>query len=68
MDKQEMILNLKDRILYNEEQCAYYEGLHAEGVAKGDTITVWSEMVDWYKGKIIAFNIALGMAEELESA
>ena len=68
MDKQEMILNLKDRILYNEEQCEYYEGLHAEEVANGDTITIWSELVDWYKGKIIAFKIALEMAEELGAA
>ena len=68
MDKQEMIQNLKDRIVYNEDQRSYYEGLHAEEVSKGDTITVWSEMVDWYRGKIVAFNIALEMAEELEAA
>ena len=66
MDKQEMIKLLKARILYNEEQHAYYEGLHAYEVSKGDTITVWSEMVDWYKGTIAAFNIALEMAEELK--
>ena len=68
MNKQEMIQQLKARVLYNEEQRAYYEGLHAEEVSKGDTITIWSEMVDWYKGKIVAFNIALEMAEELEAA
>ena len=66
MTKQEMIKQLKDRIAYNEDQRAYYEGLHAEEVAKGDTITIWSDMVDWYKGKIVGFNIALEMAEELE--
>ena len=66
MDKQEMIQTLKARITYNEEQREYYEGLHAEEVAKGDTITIWSEMVDWYKGKIVAFNIALEMAEDLQ--
>ena len=67
MNKQEMIQQLKARVLYNEEQRDYYEGLHAEEVSKGDTITIWSEMVDWYKGKIVAFNIALEMAEELEA-
>ena len=61
-----MIQTLKARITYNEEQREYYEGLHAEEVAKGDTITIWSEMVDWYKGKIVAFNIALEMAEDLQ--
>lgn len=67
MNKEQMIDNLKSRIAYNEDQREYYEGLHAEDVAKGDTITVWSELVDWYKGKIVAFEIALELAEELES-
>ena len=66
MTKEELIDTLKTRIAHNEDQRAYYEGLHAEEVAKGDTITIWSEMVEWYKGKIVAFNIALEMAEELD--
>ncbi len=66
MTKEELIDTLKTRIAHNEDQRAHYEGLHAEEVAKGDTITIWSEMVDWYKGKIVAFNIALEMAEELD--
>ena len=64
MDKQIMIDNLKARVLYNEEQLEHYEGLHAEEVAKGDTITIWSEMVDWYKGKIVAFETVLEMLED----
>ena len=68
MNKQQMVEELKERIAYNEDQHACYERLHAEEVSKGDTITVWSEMRDWHKGKIIAFNIALEMAEELETA
>ena len=64
MDKQEMIKLLKARILYNEEQCAYYEGLHAEEVAKGDTITEWSEMVGYHKGKISAYETMLEMIED----
>jgi len=66
MNKQELIQNLKDRIVYNEDQRAYYEGLHAEEVAKGDTISIWSELVDWYKGKIVAFETAIEMAEMLD--
>ena len=66
MTKEELIDTLKTRIAHNEDQREHYEGLHAEEVAKGDTITIWSEMVDWYKGKIVAFNIALEMAEELD--
>ena len=69
MNKSDMIAELKARILYNEEQQGYYEKLHGEEVAKGESNdhTIWSEMCDWYKGKVIAFNIALSMARELES-
>jgi hypothetical protein len=61
MNKQEMIKQLHARIVYNQEQRAYYEGLY-----ENDPSPVWSEMIDWYKGKLAAFNIALDMAEELE--
>ena len=66
MTKEELIDILKTRIAYNEDRRAYYEGLHAEEVAKGDTISIWSENVEWHKGKIVAFNIALELAEELD--
>jgi hypothetical protein len=61
MTKHEMIKQLKARVLYNEEQRAHYEDLNER-----DPSPVWSEMIDWYKGKIAAFNISLELAEELE--
>lgn len=64
MNKQEMINQLKDRIAYNVDQRAYYEKLRDEDDACMHNI--WQEMVDWYKGKIAAFNIAIEMAEELQ--
>ena len=68
MNKSAMIQQLQERIAYNEEQRAYYAALHVKEVAKGESNdhTIWSEMVDWYKGKLVAFNIALDMAEELQ--
>ena len=60
MNKQEMINQLEARVRYNMEQRAYYESL----LEKEDS-AVWREMVDWFKGKIVAFNIAIEMAEEL---
>jgi len=63
MNKQQMISQLKDRIAYNVGQRAYYEKLRDENPHDH---AIWSEMVDWYKGKITAFNIAIEMAEELE--
>ena len=63
MNKQEMISQLNDRIAYNADQRAYYEKLRDENP---DDHSIWSEMVDWYKGKIAAFNIAIEMAEELD--
>ena len=66
MSKQEMISRLKDRIAYSEEQRAYYEKLHEEEVLNGEgEISVWKDMIEWYKGRICAFNIAIEMAEEL---
>ena len=66
MNKQEMIKQLQDRVAYNEEQRAYYEKLHEEEVLNGEgEISVWKDMIEWYKGKIVAFNIAIEMAEEL---
>ena len=69
MNKSDMIAELKDRIAYCEDQKGYYEKLHGEEVAKGESNdhTIWSEMCDWHKGKGIAFNIALSMARELEA-
>ena len=66
MSKQEMIKQLQDRIAYNEDQRAYYEALHEKEILNGESdITVWKDMVEWFKGKIVAFNIAIEMAEEL---
>ena len=64
MDKQQMIRNLKTRISYNEDQREYYEGLHAEEVSKGDTITIWSEMLGYHKGKISAYETMLETIED----
>ena len=61
MNKEEMIKLLKARILYNEEQRAYYMDLNER-----EPSPVWSEMIDWYKGKLAAFGISLEMAEMLE--
>lgn len=67
MNKEELIDNLQCRVAYNMEQRAYYEALHVKDVANGESdITVWKDMVEWYKGKIVAFNIALELAEELQ--
>ena len=63
MKKSEMINQLKDRIVYCEDQLGYYKKLHGEAVSNDHT--VWSEMRDWYKGKINAYNVALDMAKEL---
>ena len=60
MSKQEMIKQLHDRVQYNEDQRAYYEGLYDK-----EQLDCWHSMVEWYKGKIVAFNIAIEMAEEL---
>ena len=67
MKKSEMINQLKDRIVYCEEQFGYYEKLHGEEVAKGESNdhTIWSEMLYWYKGKLDAYNVALDIAKEL---
>ena len=60
MSKQEMINQLHDRVRYNMDQRAYYEGLYEK-----DGHECWKDMVEWFKGKIVAFNIAIEMAEEL---
>jgi len=69
MKKSEMIDELKTRLTYCEDQMAHYEKLHGEEVANGEsaTCTIWTEMKEWYKGKINAYNVALEMAQELES-
>ena len=68
MKKSEMIQLLSASIEYCEEQLGYYEKLHGEEVAKGESNdhTVWSEMCDWYRGRFQAYNIALDMAKELD--
>ena len=67
MNKSDMMDQLKDRIVYCEDQFGYYEKLHGEEVANGESNdhSVWSEMRDWYKGKINAYSVALEMAKEL---
>ena len=67
MKKSEMIQRLSVNIEYCEEQLGYYERLHGEEVAKGESNdhTIWSEMCDWYKGKLNAYGVALDMAKEL---
>ena len=68
MKKSEMIQRLSVNIEYCEEQLGYYEKLHGEEVAKGESVdhTIWSEMCDWYRGRFQAYNIALDMAKELD--
>ena len=66
MKKQEMINQLRDRIAYNEDQQGYYEKKHAdEFVVKGQVHSIWSEMADWYKGKIVGLRQAIEMIEEV---
>ena len=67
MNKSDMISELKDLIVSCEEQFGYYEELHGKEVAKGESSdhTIWSEMRDWYNGKIAAYTAALDMAKEL---
>ena len=67
MKKSDMINQLKDRIVYCEDQFGYYEKLHGEEVANGESNdhTIWSEMRDWFKGKVDAYTVALDMAKEL---
>ena len=60
MKKYEMIHQLKNRVAYNEDQRAYYEDLFEK-----EGLETWLEMAEWFKGKIVAFNIAIEMAEEL---
>ena len=63
MNLDNMIENLKERIAYNEEQVAHYEAEHGKHVAKhGGYCSIWSELADWHKGKVIAFGLALDMA------
>ena len=58
-----MIDQLKDRRDYNESQVKHYEEEHAKHVLNGGGhSSVWSEMADWHKGKVIAFGLALDMA------
>ena len=66
MNKQEMINQLHDRVSYNMARRDYYEDLLRDGGDVWEEIS-WQQEVDWYKGKIVAFNIAIEMAERLDS-
>lgn len=63
MDKQSLILSLKHRIEHNEERLADHERRHGEYVARNPRMicSVESEMADWHKGKINAYNAILEM-------
>lgn len=68
MNKQDMILHLKDRIAYCQDEQGRYEQMHGELCARdGDLHSLWSEMADWHKGRVCAFNVAIELLEELEA-
>ena len=69
MNKSDMIRQLNYRIVYCEDQFGYYEKLHGEEVAKGESgnHTIWSEMRDWFSGKVDAYNVAIDLLKELEA-
>ena len=66
MNKHQLILNLKDRIAHNEQEVARHERKHGEYVAKnpGVICSIDSEMADWHKGKIAAFEQVIVMLGE----
>ena len=66
MNKRVMIADLKCRIEHNEERVADHEKRHGEYVARNPKMlcSIDSEMADWHKGKIAAYNSVLEMLEE----
>ena len=69
MTKQELIQHLKDRIVYSQDEQGKYEAHHGEWNAKnGDMHSLWTEMADWHKGRICAFNVVLELLEDLEES
>ena len=66
MSKEELIRNLSDLIVLNESQQGEYEEKHGEFSAKwGDEHSIYSELADWSKGKIVAYRQAIELIEEL---
>ena len=65
MNKEQLILNLKVRIEHNEEMQAVHERKHGEYVARNPKMycSIDSEMADWHKGKIAAFEVVIKMLE-----
>ena len=66
MNKKQLIQNLKDRIAHNEQEMGRHERKHGEYVASrpGVISSIDSEMADWHKGKIAAYNQVIEMLEE----
>ena len=65
MNKSELIQDLKIRIKHNEQEVGMHEQKHGEYVAKypKQICSVNSEMADWHKGKIAAYNYVIKMLE-----
>lgn len=66
MNKKELIANLKIRIEHNEERVADHERKHGERFARNPKMlcSIDSEMADWHKGKIAAFELVIEMLKE----
>ena len=67
MNKQDLIMNLKDRIAYSQDEQGRYEEMHGDLNAKsGDMHSLWSEMADWHKGRVCAYNAVIEMLDDTE--
>lgn len=66
MNKEQLIQDLKHRIARNEKRFAVHEKRHGEYVAKNPEViySYDSEMANWHKGKINAYNQVIEMLEE----
>jgi hypothetical protein len=65
-----IIRNITDRRDYNMQEQGRYEAMHGEHVADGGShASIWSEMAEWHKGKVVAFNLALEIIQnEMDAA
>ena len=68
MNKSDLISQLKDRIVYCQDEQGKYEAMHGELNAKHEAMhSLWSEMADWHKGRACAFNVVLELLDEVET-
>ncbi len=62
MTKDQLIENLKISVAYSREQ----EAMYFEKRTNDPDLMVWSDMHEWYQGRVSGFDAALEMAERLE--